>query len=92
MSGATTAALVTAAAAIGTTAYTARQSRKAQDRAENAAETAADRAEARSQTQGSDPVTQFRRRRAARGFDQMAGVVPLVADTSTGGAGSYLGG
>jgi uncharacterized membrane protein YebE (DUF533 family) len=91
MSGATTAALVTAAAAGATTAYTARQNKKAQKRAENAAESAAERAEDLSQTQSSDPMQQFRRRRATRGFDASAGVVPFLG-TSGGASGAMLGG
>lgn len=86
MSGAVTAAAITAAVAVGTTAYTARQNRKAEARGEAAAEKA-NRAAAKSQTQGSDPVEQFRRRRrSTQGFDSLAMLGAPAAGAPTGGA------
>lgn len=86
MSGAVVAAGIAAATAIGTTAYTARQTRKAEDRSEAATKKAA----ALSQTQQNDPVQQFRRRRTStQGFGALAGM-PTVANTA-GAGGTLLG-
>lgn len=85
MSGAVTAAVVSGALAAGTAAYSARQQRKEGQRARDAAE----RAAAKSQTQGSDPVQLFRRRRRmAQGFDAAA----LAATPTLGGTGGAVGG
>lgn len=88
MSGAVVAAGIAAATAIGTTAYTARQNRKAEKRQAAAAKTAA----AKSQTQENDPVQQFqRRRRGTQGFDQNLAMLGPAAGTSGQVGGALLG-
>lgn len=83
MSGATTAALITAAAAVGTTAYSARQQSKLQDRNEKAAKMAA----AKSQTQIGDPIQSFtRRRKTTQGFDALAAMPTVAGAPGAGGA------
>lgn len=88
MSGATTAALVTAAVTVGTAAYSARQQRKAEANANDAAEEAR-RTAAKSTSQAAqNPAPQFnRRRRATTGFEKLA-VTPLVNNAVGNGTAS----